>query len=243
MNRVKSLFRNINLLNLILITAVIIFGNYIVLPFLNINFKYALPAGKKTIIIKEEKPPVIEIPSHMDYTMVAEENLFHPERKIPLEKKVEQPLPKPDIVLYGTLITDDISLAYIEDLKAPFSTPGRGKRQTALRKGDTISGFTLKDVEADKIVMVRGEEKMLVYLIDPSHPKTREILPPSTQRATSRPTPKGQPTAKSQVTHKEAKQQLESLLKPETPTTKQETLPPQSPEEQSIFEFFEKKRM
>ena len=242
MNRVKSLFRNINLLNLILITAVIIFGNYIVLPFLNINFKYALPAGKKTIVIKEEKPPVIEIPSHMDYTMVAEENLFHPERKIPLEKKEEKPLPKPDIVLYGTLITDDISLAYIEDLKAPFSTPGRGKRQTALRKGDTISGFTLKDVEADKILMVRGEEKMLVYLIDPSHPKTREVLSPSTQRATSQPTPKGQPTAKSQPTHKEAKQQLESLLRPESSTTKQETLPPQSPEEQTIFEFFEKKR-
>jgi len=242
MNRVKSLFRNINLLNLILITAVIIFGNYIVLPFLNINFKYALPAGKKTIVIKEEKPPVIEIPSYMDYTMVAEENLFHPERKIPLEKKEEKPLPKPDIVLYGTLITDDISLAYIEDLKAPFSTPGRGKRQTALRKGDTISGFTLKDVEADKILMVRGEEKMLVYLIDPSHPKTREILSPSTQGATSQPTPKGQPTAKSQPTHKEAKQQLESILKPESSITKQETLPPQSPEEQTIFEFFEKKR-
>jgi hypothetical protein len=229
-------------LNLILITAVIIFGNYIVLPFLNINLKYALPAGKKTIVIKEEKPPVIEIPSHMDYTMIAEENLFHPERKIPVEKKEEQPLPKPDIVLYGTLITDDISLAYIEDLKAPFSTPGRGKRQTALRKGDTISGFTLKDVEADKILMVRGEEMMLVYLIDPSHPKTREILSPSAQGATSQPTPKGQPTAKSQLTRKEAKQQLESLVRPESSTTKQETLPPQSPEEQTIFEFFEKKR-
>jgi hypothetical protein len=236
MNRMKSLFRNITLLNIMLITVVIILGNYIVFPFLNINLKYVLPVVKKTIVVQEEKPSVSYNPSHTDYTMIAEENLFHPERKIPIEKKEEQPLPKPEFMLYGTLITDDTSLAYLEDLKAPYSTPGRGKRQTTLRKGDTMSGFTLKDVEADKIVMVRGEEKMLVYLIDPSHPKAREILSPGTQGAASH-------TGKTHPTYKEAKQQFESLLRPPpSSNTKYETLPPQSPEEQSVIEFFEKKR-
>jgi hypothetical protein len=176
MHKLKYFFRNISLVNIMLIAAVIILANYIILPMLNMSVKYTPSLGKKTIVAdKDEKPAEIHIdtPSPSDYTMIAENNLFHPERKIPVEKKEEKPLPKPDIVLYGTLITDDISLAYLEDLKAPYSTPGRGKRQTALRKGDTMSGFTLKGVEADKIVMVRGDEQMTVYVRDPQRPKPR----------------------------------------------------------------------
>jgi hypothetical protein len=141
---------------------------------LDTRVKYTLPAVKKIFEQKEEEAEHIQTPSIAEYTMIAEENLFHPERKIPVEKKEEKPLPKPEIVLYGTLITDDISLAYLEDLKAPYSTPGRGKRQTALRKGDTMSGFILKEIEDEKIVMVRGEEKMTVYLNEPLHPKDRK---------------------------------------------------------------------
>jgi hypothetical protein len=139
----------------------------------NMNIKYTLPAGKKIVGDDDEKPADSHIPSPADYMMIAEENLFHPERKIPAEKKEEQPLPKPEFVLYGTLITDNISLAYLEDLKAPHSTPGRGKRQTALRKGDTLSGFTLKEIETEKIVMVRGEERIELKVADSSKPKIR----------------------------------------------------------------------
>ncbi|MEW6003375.1 MAG: hypothetical protein AB1638_12130, partial [Nitrospirota bacterium] len=129
---------------------------------------------KKTESGTEEKSAESSVPSLTDFMMIAEDNLFHPERKIPVEKPVAPPLPKPEFVLYGTLITDDTNLAYLEDLKAPYSTPGRGKRQTALRKGDSMSGFILKDIEADKIVMVRGEEKIEVYLNDTQRPKTRK---------------------------------------------------------------------
>jgi len=174
MLKVKNFFRNINLLNIILITSIIILANYIVLPMFNMNIKYTLPAGKKTIGDTDEKPAESHIPSLTDYTMIAEDNLFHPERKIPVEKKDEQPLPKPEFVLYGTLITDDLSLAYLEDLKVPRSTPGRGKRQTAMRKGDNMSGFTLKEIETEKVVMVRGEERIIVPISDPSHLKERK---------------------------------------------------------------------
>jgi hypothetical protein len=37
-----------------------------------------------------------------------------------------------------------------------------------------MSGFTLKEIEADKIVMLRGEEKIVVNISDPTHPKARE---------------------------------------------------------------------
>src|SRR4030043_553879 len=174
MHKLKYIFRNINLLNIILITSIIILANYIVLPMFNMNIKYTLPAGKKIVGDDDEKPAESHIPSLTDYTMIAEDNLFHPERKIPVEKKDEQPLPKPEFVLYGTLITDDLSLAYLEDLKVPRSTPGRGKRQTAMRKGDSMSGFTLKEIETEKVVMVRGEERIIVPITDPSHLKERK---------------------------------------------------------------------
>ena len=171
--RFKTIIRNINVLNILLISVIIISISYSLLPLLDIKVKYTLPVTKKVGEHKEEKAVQTQTPSIVEYMMIAEENLFHPERKIPVEKKEEQPLPKPDFVLYGTLITDDISLAYLEDLKAPQSTPGRGKRQTALRKGDAMSGYVLKEVEAEKIVMVRGEDKMIVALNDLSRPKAR----------------------------------------------------------------------
>lgn len=140
---------------------------------LDLEAKYALPPAKKTIDGEEELPVENQLPSITEYTIVSEENLFHPERRIPPEKKEEQPLPKPEFVLYGTLITDDTRLAYLEDLKSPRNTPGRGKRQIVLKKGDSMSGFTLKEIEAEQVVMVRGEEKVVVPVQDPSRQKER----------------------------------------------------------------------
>lgn len=177
MHKVKNIFRNINLLNIMLITAIIILANYIVLPMFNMNIRYTLPAGKKTIGDTDEKPADSHIPSLTDYTMIAEENLFHPERKIPAEKKEEQPLPKPDFVLYGTLITDDIRLAYLEDLKAPQSTLGRGKRQRTLHVGDSLSSYTLTEVYHDRIVMVKGDDRVEISLLDSQHKKARSAGP------------------------------------------------------------------
>jgi len=183
MHKVKNIFRNINLLNIILITSIIILANSIVLPMFNMNIKYTLPAGKKIVGDDAEKPAESPIPSLTDYTMIAEDNLFHPERKIPAEKKVEQPLPKPEFVLYGTLITDDLSLAYLEDLKVPRSTIGRGKRQTAMRKGDSMSGFTLTEIETEKVVMVRGEDRIELKVADSSKPKIRGTYTVATKEA------------------------------------------------------------
>jgi len=244
----RNLLRNLNLLNIILIAVTIILVNYIVLPVFNINVKYMLPPRKKITVNKEEK--IIDKPYTLfdsSYTIIAEENLFHPERKIPVEKKEEQPLPKPDVVLYGTLITDDISLAYIEDLKAPFSTPGRGKRQTALRKGDIISCFTLKEVEADKIVMVRGDDKMVVLLNDPRKPKTRETSALSTQAAPDKPA-QAPPSSQRPKTGKISKPSRpitpkefqKALTPPDSGSSKGEVIPAQSYEEQKIINLFKR---
>jgi type II secretory pathway component PulC len=174
--KLKGILRNINILNIILIAAVIAFVAFSIFPTLEMKVKYALPAAKNIEGTADKKTGELEIPSLTQYTAVVDENLFHPERRIPPEKTVEQPLPKPEFVLYGTMISDDISFAYLEDLKAPRNTPGRGKRQVALKKGDSMSGFILKEIETDKILMVRGEERLIVAFNDPQRPKTREVV-------------------------------------------------------------------
>lgn len=162
-----------------LLVALVMLANYTILPMFNMSIKYTLPVVKKIKSDKYKKPVESPITSPSDYTIIAEQNIFHPERKIPAGDN-EKPPSNPEFVLYGTLITDDISLAYLEDLKAPFSSPGRGKRQIALRRGDTLSSFILKDIEADKVTMVRGEETVIVYLNDTQRPKTRGTSAPPT---------------------------------------------------------------
>ena len=158
--------------------------------------------------------------------MIAEENLFHPERKIPAEKKVEQALPKPEFVLYGTLITDDIKLAYLEDRKAPYNTPGRGKRQTVLKIGDTMSSFTVKEIDTDKVVMVRGEDRIEVNVIDPAKPKRGDtgvapkVSKPSTEKTISPPSSRRPPTPYNTGTD-EKRARREQLLRERSEKAKQ----------------------
>jgi hypothetical protein len=216
MKRPKVFSRNISILNLLLVTIMILLANYIILPIFNLNFQYTLPVGNKITKDHSVNPSErqVQYPPLANYMLIAEENLFHPERKIivgKVEKKEEPPLPKPEFILYGTLITDTVSLAYLEDLKAPHNTPGRGKRQYTLKKGDNLSGYTIKDIEMDKILIVRGEEKMTVSMYDSHKLKKRENISSASttstgekasgkqpQQQTVRPPglpPKSQPTA------------------------------------------------
>jgi type II secretory pathway component PulC len=212
--RLKKIIKNINILNILLLTVILFFAGYNIAPLLEAKITYTPPPAKKHLNVLEEKEdetPLSNLPSVLEYALIGENNLFHPERKIPVEKKVEQPLPKPDFVLYGTLITNDISLAYLEDRKAPRSTPGRGKRQTALRKGDTMEGFTLKDIEHEKIVMVRGEEKITVPIMDPSHPRERKETSVTTASPSASAPTQERPAA---VSRQQTRQQRQSSNQP-----------------------------
>jgi hypothetical protein len=171
MRFLKYVLKSINLLNLLLIAVVASLAAYVLLPLLNMKVSYKPPVVNETPVVQEEKPAPAQSPPFSDYMVVAEQNLFHPERKIPPETKDQKALPKPEIFLYGTLLTDNMRLAYIEDKKSPQSSPGRGKRQTVVKQGDVISGFVLKDVETDRIVLVRGEEQMVVFLNDAQKPR------------------------------------------------------------------------
>jgi type II secretory pathway component PulC len=180
------LVRSMTVLNVVIFCAALLFGYYIVLPPFIRGGGDTLPVSKNAAAVetKETSQPVTL--NAFDYTVIAEQNLFHPERKIPIEKKDVKPLPKPEFVLYGVLITEDTSLVYMEDKKAPRSTPGRGKRMNVLRINGTLSGFTLKDIRPDSIVMVRGNEKITVLL---SESRSKKQTQPNTTNRPHQPIP------------------------------------------------------
>jgi hypothetical protein len=195
MRNIKYLFRNIYLLNVLLLGGAIFFAHYILMPMPRFNLQYRLSSIKKALQDKPEQSSGNQhIASISDYIPVADNNLFHPERKIPSEKTVaaQQPsLPQPELVLYGTLITEDKSLAYLEDLKSPRNTLGRGKRQTVMRVGDSLGGFVLKQIDTNKITMARGEEIMQVYIHDMQRKRMREqaitVSPPAPRQPPTKP--------------------------------------------------------
>lgn len=167
MRPVRYLLRNLNLLNGLLMGILAAAASVTVVPSLDPTVRLSLPAVRAAAVsaAAQEKPPRTLVPG--DYALISEQNLFHPERKVPPEKAVEKAVARPEIFLNGTLITGEGSYAFIEDRKAPPpAAGGRGKRQLTLRKGSSFGGYLLGEVEADRIVLVRGEDRFVVMLMD-----------------------------------------------------------------------------
>lgn len=200
MRFLRYLGRSVTLLNILLLAAIAVGAIGLVAPVTRLKVRVALPVARLNAAAEEAKPAeAAQSPSPSDFALIAEQNLFHPDRKIPIDKKND--LPKPELILYGTLITDALSVAYIEDKKAPVTTAGRGKRQTAAKKGDVISGFTLTEISADKIILVRGDERLTVPLMEGEKRKGTDQPPAKTQpgqppgkQPVARPTPPRTPT-------------------------------------------------
>jgi hypothetical protein len=248
----KYLFRNITVLNIVLAAVAAAWATTVISPMVRTHASFTPPALKKTEPAKEEIPAQSQVPSPQDYTLIADQNLFHPERRIPIEKPPgPPPPPPPEFVLYGTLVTDGTSVAYMEDRKAPQSTAGRGKRQISLKKGETLSGFTVKEIDSEKVVMAKGEESITVYLNDAQRPKTRESIittgtpPPGPQgvpqqHAAQRAAAAAQQPQQPAPSVQQPSQQPVATTAPRQPAAG----PPTSPEEarKTFLDFFKGKR-
>jgi len=165
---IRYILKSINTLNLLLAAVLLLMAGYVLLPLsrtgtVSVSAPKVKPAAKQAEV---RQAPEEQSISAADYMVIADRNLFHPERIIPVEKKEDKPLPKPDFVLYGTLIDGDTRIAFMDDLKAPYTTPGRGKRQRVIAQGGNLSGYVLSEVHEDRVVMTRGEEKLPVNLDD-----------------------------------------------------------------------------
>lgn len=178
MRILRYFVQSTNPLNIVLAAIVVTAFVYIILPLMKMNTGYSLPqVMPKTTegIEKPQEETAGVLPA--DYTVIGEHNLFHPERHIPVDKKIEE-APKPEFVLYGTMIQNNVQYAFIEDKKNPKITPGRGTRQTTVKKGDTISGFVISEILTDRITLTKGDEKITVLLTDTDKRKNG----PGTQR-------------------------------------------------------------
>ncbi|HEX7533761.1 MAG TPA: hypothetical protein VF343_00765 [Syntrophales bacterium] len=186
---VKLILRNINVLNMLLLAAAVVLFFVFDYPLLGRQASVVQVQAKETgaPIQSEEKSAPESSASYADFISVAEKNLFHPEREMPKAEKAAAP--KPELILYGTLITDDVSIAYVEDKKSPYSTPGRAKRQTALKIGGSIGGYVLREIEPNRIVLVRGEDKLVVMLDDTEKRKGTEAGASQAPKGTSGPFP------------------------------------------------------
>jgi hypothetical protein len=177
MIRLRPLLQSVNVLNVLLATAVAAVAYFSVIPVPDPAVRISLPHVKQAVALTGGAAAPSENISPIDYALISNQNLFHPTRMIPPEKPSETVLPRPDLFLYGTLIANGTSYAFIEDKKAPYSTAGRGKRQVILKKGDSVSGYILSEIEANRIVLVKGEEKLTVMLDDKGKKRSDETSP------------------------------------------------------------------
>jgi hypothetical protein len=163
MKQINYFLKNINILNLLLLAMAIFLFLKLDDSLNDKKIKFTVSKPKEVLTETKEKAAAESAMTYLDYAVITEKNLFHPKRKMIIEETPEQ-LAKPEIILYGTLITAEKRIAYIEDKKNPYSTPGRGKRQIAVNEGSMIAGYKLAQVNTESILLVRGEDKIIVNL-------------------------------------------------------------------------------
>ncbi len=226
----RSLLKSVTLLNLGLLAIAAAGIACAVYPLMDISVNVTPPALTDPAAGQGEPTPGTHAPAYTDYALIADQNLFHPTRAITASGPA---LPRPEVILYGTLITDNMSIAYVEDRKSPRTTPGRGKRQIALKKGESLSGYVLTSVDRDRIELVKGGDKIVVHLSDQNKERsvesTRSASAPAVQpRAAPAPAqpavqprarPAAPPPAVQPRTAPSAAQPRTSGAQPATPTT------------------------
>jgi hypothetical protein len=186
MRRINTFLKQMHLLNIILVVILILLVAKIAhLSFFSQPHYPELP--KETLVSKSQdgiqKQAVDrQISLQTDYDVITENNLFHPSRTVSdTDAQTVETDSKtiPEFILYGTLITSEFSLAYLEDLRAPMVSSGGRKKQVMLKKGETLSGYTLKDIAEDQVIMADDDDEITVYL---TAEKSRQQVSASVQK-------------------------------------------------------------
>ena len=165
----QYLIRSVNVMNLILLAVAAALFIYVLNPILQESTAVAIPSARgesapRAVLAKDVEGSQL---TSADYAVIGDKNLFHPDRVIPPEKKkaeAEKEKAKPELALHGTMITEQMKLAYIRDKKVPSSSQGRGARQITLKEGDQIAGYKLTEVTDKMIVLTKDGEQMTLYL-------------------------------------------------------------------------------
>jgi hypothetical protein len=133
--------------------------------------------GEKKRETRAEVSPVVtgakDLPSIASYILVAEKNIFSPERKdFPFPMAVaKKPSARPQVILYGVSILEERQYASI-------ANPGRalkkGEREImTLKQGEQIGEYKLVEILPDRIRLEASGDSFEVLLYDPAMPKRR----------------------------------------------------------------------
>ncbi len=179
---------NILLFTIVLLLSVSLYRTYrkisdFTFPAEELNTRINTGSSKKTVPEKPKKPGASTQAPPQEYSIVSEKNLFHPDRK-PRESKTsieDTKKEKPDIIIYGTILSGDTRLALIEDKKNPLSTPGRGKRQRLIKEQDKISGYRVLEITENSILIGDEDDSFIYRIEDSSKEKHKKPLIGSTR--------------------------------------------------------------
>ena len=247
----QYLIRSVNVMNLILLAVAAALFIYVLNPILQESTAVAIPSARgesapRAVLAKDVEGSQL---TSADYAVIGDKNLFHPDRVIPPEKKkaeAEKEKAKPELALHGTMITEQMKLAYIRDKKVPSSSQGRGARQITLKEGDQIAGYKLTQVTDKMIVLTNGGEQVTLYLDELKERKTETTMtakpvgaPPAQQATpraavsqqrprTERATPPSavQPRSSSQTVRTSSGRESEAVVLPPPPTMPILPVPP-----------------
>ena len=167
--------------------------------------------------------------SIQSYILIAEKNIFSPERKdfpIPTTGATEgkKPLVRPQIVLYGVTIVGDYQAASVTNPGRPLQ---KGERETmTLKIGEKIGEYKLAKVSSDRITFEAEGDSFEVLLYDPRVPKRRTEVKTETKPATVTST---LPTAPSSISPEGPKPAPPVAEAPKVPAQGRVSTPPPSP--------------
>ena len=176
------------LLNVLLVSGAAVFSVQLVRTFLAAP---PLPSPRGTPP-PQAAGPATEVRARVSvplaaYDGVASKNLFNPSRS---EAGTASVAPTSKPFLYGIVLKDGAPAAFLED---PVT-----KKVTSYKIGDSLAGGQLERIEADRVVIRRGEGTFEVLLRDPQKPRAvAAAQPPAASRQPgAQPQPAGGPAVR-----------------------------------------------
>lgn len=185
--------------------------------------------NKTAVLAVKEEPKSVQ-----PFRIIAEKNIFNPERKefTPsglLSTEQPKPVVRPQVILSGVVISDNYQAASV-------SSPGRplrkGEREAmTLKLGSKIGEYKLAKIAEDRITMEAGGDSFEVLLYDPKKPKARievktaEVKAPELKSA--QPAPAALPaveTAKAESLKKPVEPAKEGVITHASPLTNKDIL-------------------
>ena len=111
------------------------------------------------------------MPSRATFTAIVERPLFSPSRRPPVEGVAVESIPTLDVSLFGIVISTGEPSAIVK--------PGSGGDPVRVTEGETMSGWTVARIEADRILVQHGaaERELLLDFSAPAPPPPEMAMP------------------------------------------------------------------